>query len=272
MEPLAHLSLGVESLDDAQTTQTLLDVRHQQAPLVLLLQRLAFEPLADLTHHHSGQRQEYQHEYRQLPRDDDHHHQADYDHYGVFEHHVERRHDGVLDFPDITRHAGHHVTLALLGEKRNRQGHHLVEHIVADVAHDAAAHRNHEVGGQERHPGLQPRHHHQQGGQQGERHRRAIQVDSLLGVIVEVVDRHILERPAPGGHVGVSGLPYLEEHLQDRDDDREGEQRQECRQHIEEDIQREILLVGRHKPLQYYEKIIHNLLGISSINKSLQFG
>ena len=232
----------------------------------LLFERLTLQTLADLTHHQSGQRQQHQHEECQLPGDDNHHHQAD------DKHHIEGGHDGVLDFPDIAGHTRHDVTLAFLGEEGNRQHHHFVEDIVADVAHDTVAHRNHEVGGKECDPGLQAGHHHKQRGQQRQRHRRPIGVDGLLGVVIEIVDRHLLDGTAPGIHVGISGLLHLEQHLKDRDYDREGEQRQECRQHIEEDIQGEILLVGRHKPLQYGEKLIHILSVISSINKSSRFG
>jgi hypothetical protein len=67
METVFYLILGIESLDDAQTSESLLDIAHQHAPLLLTLQRLALQTFAHLTHNHPGYRKQHKHKQRELP-------------------------------------------------------------------------------------------------------------------------------------------------------------------------------------------------------------
>ena len=93
MEAAAHLLLGVEGLDDAQTAESLLDVGHEYAPLRLPFERLTFEALAHATHDDADEGQQKEHEDGKLPRHCNHHAQAGDNHDGVLEQHIERRHD-----------------------------------------------------------------------------------------------------------------------------------------------------------------------------------
>ena len=72
----------------------------------------------------------------------------------------------------------------------------------------------------------------------------AVGQNHLVGIIVEIIDQHILDIPlAPGDEIVMGGLKP-EEHLQDRDEEGEREYREEGRDDIEEHTQRERALIG----------------------------
>ena len=194
MEPVDHLVLGIKSLDDAQPAQRLLDNRHQQAPLVLPFERTAFEFLAHLSHDISRRGKEDKHKNRELPADGKHRDQADDNHNGVLEHHVERSHDRVLDFAHITRHARHYIALLLTGKEAYGQAHHLLVDIVANIAYDTRPQRNHEVRTQIGGRGLEEGHHDEEHPQDEQGKAGPLPVDNRGNVVVEVVNHHIFER------------------------------------------------------------------------------
>ena len=56
MEPILHLLLGIECLDDTQAAKRFFYLAHQASPLILPFQTLALESFAHLTHQSSGYR------------------------------------------------------------------------------------------------------------------------------------------------------------------------------------------------------------------------
>ena len=116
VETVFHLAFGVECLDYSQSSQSLFDVRHQESPLVLRVERLALQSLAYTTHYKAGKRQQNKDKHGQLPRQVNHHGQAADYHDRILEEHVERRHDGIFDFGHVTRHTGHDIAFAGFGE------------------------------------------------------------------------------------------------------------------------------------------------------------
>ena len=58
MEAFLYLAFGIEGLDYAQAAEGFLDVGHEQAPLVLYFEALAFEAFAHAPHHQAGERQQ----------------------------------------------------------------------------------------------------------------------------------------------------------------------------------------------------------------------
>ena len=242
-----HLLLGVERLDDAQSANGLLDVAHDGAQLVLLLERHALEVLAHTAHDQAGNRQQDEHKERQLPAHKEHHRQAHHYHDGVLEHHVERHHHRVLHLGNVAAHAGHHVALALTGEETYGQRHHLVVDHRPEVAHHARAQRYHEIGSHVGGAGLEARHHHQCSGDARQRHTPATAGYDALHIVVEVVDHHLVDaRRAPRGVVVVSSVKP-KEHLQDGDDKGKREEREQRGKDVEHDVQRQLLLIGWHK-------------------------
>ena len=162
-ETVHHLLLGIEGLDDAQSADCLLYIRHNGAKLVLLFKRSALEILAHAAHDKAGNREQDEYKKRQLPAHKEHHRKAHHYHDGVLEHHVERHHHRVLYFGHVTAHACHHVALALAREETYGQRHHLVINHSTQVANHASAQRYHEEGGHIGGSGLQSGHHHQCG-------------------------------------------------------------------------------------------------------------
>ena len=257
LEAAAHLVLGVKGLDDAQAADGLLDVAQQHAPLVLALERDAFQAFAHTAHDPARDGQQHEHEQRQLPADDNHHHQAGDDHDGVLEQHVERGHDGVLDLGHVTAHARHHVALALVGEEADGQRGDFGVNLVADVTHHTGADGDHVEEAQVAAACLQARHEHQRRGDAGQGRRLAVALDDALHIVVEVIDHHVLQACRAQRHELIVVGVQPEQHLKDGDDQCEREQRQERGQQVEQDVQRDIFLVGRHKPLQQFPKTFH---------------
>ena len=253
-EAALHLVLGIEGLDDAQSANGLLDVAQQRAPLVLPIERHAFQALAHGAHDEPGNGQQHKHKQGELPAHNHHHRQAHDNHDGILEHHVERRHDAVLHLGHIAAHARHHIALALVAEETDGQAHNPVVDLVAYVAHHAGANGNHIVGGQICAARLQGGHHHQRTGYHSERRGVAIALNDALHHIVEVVHNHILHRARAPCHKLIVLLVDAKQHLQNGNDERKREQREKCRQNVEQHIQHQVLLVGRHKSPQYREK------------------
>ena len=144
-EATPHLRFGVESLDNAQSAERFFDETHYDAPFLLSLERLAFESLADLSHHQSGQRQQNQHEQRQLPAYENHRRQTDDNHDRVLEQHVEAGHHTGFDLGDVAAHSRHDIALAFAGEEAYRKAKNLLIHRVAYVADNSVAQRNDKI-------------------------------------------------------------------------------------------------------------------------------
>ena len=120
-EAFVHLFLGAERLDDAQTAESFLHLRHSVAPKVLSLQRARFQLSSYAPHDKAHDRDEDECEECQLPRDDKQGYEVGYDEYRVLEHHVQRGHDRVFDGGDVTCDACDDVALPLLCEESYRE-------------------------------------------------------------------------------------------------------------------------------------------------------
>ena len=135
--------LGRKSLDNAHAAQRLLELCHCFAPLVLCVEALVFELAPDAPHEPAHERQHDDGEQRELPRGVDEHPKVASEQNGVFDEHVERAGNRVLNLVDIAAHACNDVALALVAEKGQWQRHDFVIHLGADVAHNAGAQRHH---------------------------------------------------------------------------------------------------------------------------------
>ena len=219
-------------------------MRHQCAPLLLPDQRSAFQPFPNASHHQSCYGQEDEHKECQLPADDNHHAEAHDNHNRVFEHHVERCHDGILHFRHVARHASHNVAFALAGEESDRQRNDFVVDVVADVAYDSGADGDEEICAQV-------------GGSCLESGRTEFHFTEIGG-IVEVVDSHIFQRAVVHRHIVVdNAFVAHKQHFQNRNNERKGEKRQKRCQNVEEDVEKQVLFIGRYETPQYDDEILH---------------
>ncbi len=180
----------------------------------LALERLAFQPLAYTAHYKADNGEQHEDKDCQLPRDGNHHGQAGDNHDRIFENHVERRHNRVLDFGHVAAHTCHDVALALDGKEADWQGGDFVVDIVADIAHDTRAHRYDEVGAEECRTGLEAGHDYQGYGEKGKGRDWSPQFYGLLHIVVEIVDHYVFKRCLPEVEIGVDRVVDFEKHLQ----------------------------------------------------------
>ena len=192
-ELIVHLTLRVECLDDAQSSEGFLDNTHRVAPQRLCLHGVLLQFSAYITHEPSHQRHEDDGEQRQLPGDDDQCGEVGYDEDRVLEEHVETRHYRALNLLDVTTHAGNDITLALLGEEAQRQRRNLLVQLVADVTYNTRADRNYRRRRKEVSSRLEECGEGEEQSYQQQRRRGAHINNKLLNVVVHVVAQRLLK-------------------------------------------------------------------------------
>ena len=227
-EAAGHLVLGGEGLDDAHAAEGFLKLRHDFAPLSLGFKRALLEFANDAGEGPYQKGHDENGEEGELPAGVEEHAEVADDEHGIFDEHVERARDGVLDFLNVTAHAGNDVALALVGEEGERQGDDFTVNAVAYVADDTGAQRYHDTGGGKVAERLQQGGHDEEETDVQQGARGTVALHELLCPVVKVVDERVLERRvlcAPFDKV-VSALVDAEEELQ------HGHERHE-REHVE---------------------------------------
>ena len=146
VEPVGHLLLGDERLDDAKTSESLLHLRHHIAPKLLDLKRFPLQVLSHDSHHPHHHRGEQDRERRHLPADDKKGDEIKKDENRVLDQHLDGAGDGVLDLLHVTAHPGDDVSFLLLREEAERKGEDLVVDVHPDVLHHSGPDRNHHSG------------------------------------------------------------------------------------------------------------------------------
>ncbi len=92
-EPLPHFSFRIERLDDPQTPERLLHLRHRVAPLFLRLKRVSLELLSQRPHSPGHRRHHEQREQRQLPAREQQRPEIEQNQNRVLDEHVQRARD-----------------------------------------------------------------------------------------------------------------------------------------------------------------------------------
>ena len=133
VEAGAEFVLGIETLDNTQTEERLIDGREDLGVLFLSLGGRFLETATDATDKEDGDRHEDEYEERQLPRDDEEGDEVHEDHHGVLEEDIERRHNGCLDLVDIVGHTRDDVSAAGVGEVPHREGEDLIVELLSEV-------------------------------------------------------------------------------------------------------------------------------------------
>ena len=140
-----------------------------------------------------------------------------------------------------------------------RQPHHFVIHIHADVAHYSGAERHHDVGGSPVADALQAGHEDQDAAHQTEREESAVRGDLLLHPGIGIIHDEVLVERAPGPFpVGIDVLVYLEEDVQYGDEHYEGEHVEPLCYEVEHDRPDDVHLVGLEVPLYYVEELLYH--------------
>ena len=121
VETTVHLPFSTEGFDNSQTTECLFHLTHRVAPQRLGLDRVLLQFSAYPSHEPSHDGYDDDRKECQLPRDEKQGGKVADNQDGVFEQHLQTRHNRVLDLLHITAHTGNDVTLALLAEEAKRQ-------------------------------------------------------------------------------------------------------------------------------------------------------
>ena len=259
------LLFRIEGLNDTQTAQRLLNLAHQQAPLLLPLERLTFQLLADLPHDITRQWQQDQDKKRQLPADRDHSDQIDNDQDRVLEQHIQRAHDRGLNLVHVARDPSDDIAFPLLGEEAQRQLRDLPVDLVADIPYDTCPDRDHRKESHIHRRDFQESGHDKENAQDNQGERATVVVDHIRNVPEEIIHPNI-GQPLQGLPIteikmpiliDIIGLVDLEQDLQNRDDQSEREQVQNRGKHVEHDVPDHVSLVRRHKTPQHLDEISH---------------
>ena len=220
-EALQHLRLGDEGFDDAQAAQRLVQLRDDVTPLALHGRGLALQLAADDTHDPACHGSYDDDEDRQLPAGGEEGEEADEDGDGLPDKHVNGAGDGALNALNVSGHTGDDISFSLFGEETQRQLQHLLINLHADVAYDARAQGHHDGGGTEVPQRLESRHDNQCNAHEHQREECSVVGHHLLNPRIGVVDDDVLLEFKR--LVGIYGLVYLEQNVEDRDEDHERE-------------------------------------------------
>ena len=226
LKTLLYLLFGIESLDNAQAAQCLLDLAHQIAPLLLSLERLPFQLLSDQPHHVAGNGQQDENKKRQLPANGNHPDQVDQDQDRILKKHIERTHDRSLDLVHIPRHTGDDISLPLLREKAQRKFRYFPVDLVTDIADNTRTDRNHRIKSQIHRPDFQESRDNQENTQYDQRKGTAFRLDHIGDEPKEVIfqqfrsrfpgfERERGERPV---RIGIGFITYFKQNIQNRND------------------------------------------------------
>ena len=259
IEALLHLFLSTKGFDDAHTPQCFLELRHGFAPFGLCFVARLLEAPTDFAHGPTQSGENDEGEERELPRNVEETAEVDGDENGILDEHLQAAHDGILHFAHVAAHTGDDVTFALVAEEGKRERGDFLIQCVADVAHNAGAHRYHcgdrgevargfeECGGDEKHAD------HQQRG------CRAVLCHKLRGVVVGIVDgdvRKCFPRRGPRDEMvdRLLGIEQQFEHRYERCERKYVEQRA---QYVECQRRGDIALVRADIAAEHIEEFLH---------------
>ena len=218
---IIHLRLGIEGLDDSQTTESLLKDAEKLAQLSLSLTTLAFEVLTYATDDCAGKRKHDESEEGELRAHDNHRDEIYDDEDGVLEEHVNGGHDRPLDLADIASGSLHDVSLTLFLKEADREADNLGVDLLTDVADDIITKTYAGVGGEICRGALED---------SAENHEETRIEESVActvielyegDVIIEIIDNHLIIHSPREERRNLTLL--LEDNLEDRDHQRHAE-------------------------------------------------
>ena len=250
--------LGIETLDDTQPEQRLIDGRKDLGVLFLPLGGRFLETATDTTDKEDGDRHEDEYKERELPRDDEERDEVHEDHDGVLEEDIECRHDGCLDLVDIVGHTRDDVSAAGVGEVPHREGEDLIVELLSEVPQYTGADGHHVVVREPRGGTLESGHDDEEETQDEQHITGPVQGDLVIEEIVEVGPQGgegVLES-ADGVELGPLDVHggQTEEDPQHGDDGGEGEQGQDRREEVEQDVQTHLHLIRRHETFYEFQE------------------
>ena len=184
IKAFAHLFLSCESLNNTHAAQSLFELGHCIAPLVLCIERFVFKFAPDLAHYPPHNRQDDERKERQLPTRINQDTEIAEEENGVLDQHIQRTRYRVFDLVYVAAHARHNISFALIREEGERETDNLVVNAAADVANNARAHRNHYADGGEIATRLQQSGRDEKQADEEERGGGAVDVDQVGRVVI----------------------------------------------------------------------------------------
>ena len=268
VEASGHLFLCDKRLDNPQTAERLLYLGHNLGEPCLNARRLVLELLRHRAHEPCGGWGDDEHEDGELPAYGEERDEADDDGDGLLDEGRDGRGDGVLHHLYVRAHAHDDVALAFGREEAQRQAHHLVVHVHADVAHNACAERHHNVRRPPVADALQACHEDKYAAHEAERQERAVRRYHVLHPGIRIVDDEVLVQGAPRPLlVGIDVLVYFEEDVQDGDEHYEREDVEPLRYKVKHDGPDDVHLVGLEVASDYVEKLLYHCRFPGSVNE-----
>ena len=182
----AQFALGVESFDDPQAEEGLVDSREDLRVLLLSLLRCTFETPPDTSDEEDRDGHEEQDEESELPGDDEEGDEVHEDHDRVLEEYIQRRHDRRLHLVDIIGHAGYHIAPPCLREIPHREREYLVVELLPQVAQNARADGHHEIVRQPCRAAFEAGHQHEEEAQEHQHVPRPVQGYLFVEKAIEI--------------------------------------------------------------------------------------
>ena len=147
LEVLPDLVFSIECFDNSETRQCFFDGRKQFSHLILSAHGGLFQTFTNFPDQISDNRQEDEDEKSKGPGHVDHEHQGKDDDHGFFQQHLQRAHDGVVNFLNVTRHTGNDISFSFFRKETDREMKYFQIDMISDIPNDSIAQGNKGIQG-----------------------------------------------------------------------------------------------------------------------------